>query len=497
MEDFIKKLNSIQGYFVLNSLEARVGYSSKLVGFDSKNDDYIKSNLNSKNPDSIWARGVFYHEIAHYYQNTMTPIGVFMRLTIVAKTFLTFNFMANKGLKKDGIAIKNLNCDTSLYKNFIEYYNAISNLQELIFGVKNCTQKEAFEILSDGLGVCNILGTNAPNMFSFLKIEEPLNYIIDEDSFAIPPIESNSTLFDIRVLFEGWAACVQIAEYINSLYFEDNKLNKNLYEVVEKIFHSEYKIVPESVSIKLYSKKLLELNSDELFVVINVTKIIVELSLYTPIHPSFVEVDNSEGIHWTDIYPSWRFIKALSIVDEIDLTGIDNYEDSFDYIIKIICNKFKWKHPKEFSSKWNSIKQTIDLDSSNDDIINIALSQKKILQAYDASISIKKDLGMDIFTLYPHRAEQLTYPRKGNQSLLIPPLVVFSDREMIDTDNFSSIFFQYILTEYISARFYGYKFEPKEIIEELFAESESIDESKAFIERLTCNIDDFINQILN
>ena len=497
MEDFKQELYSTQGRFALISLKAEINFSSKLIGFNGKSSDYIKSNLNSNNPNAIWARGVFYHEMIHYYQNTMTPIGVFIRLLNIAKTFLTFNFMANEGLKKEGVAIKDLQSNTPLYQNFMVYYHAISDLQQLMFGLKNYTQKEAFHILTNGLGVCNILGTNAPNLFGFLKIDKPLNYILDENTPAIPTIQDKSTLFNIKILFEGWASCVQIAEYINSLYFEDDKLNEDLHKVLKKVFHAEYKIVPESVSLKLYNKKLLELESDELFIVVNITKIIVELSLYSPIHPSFVEIDDKEGIEWTDIYPSWRFLKALSVLDEIDLYGIDNYQDSFDLIIKTICNKFNWKQPQEFSSKWNNIKDSIDLKSSDDDINTNLISQKKILQAYDASISIKEELGMDIFTLYPHRATQLTTPRKGNQSLLIPPVVLFKNREMMDIDNFTSIFFQYILSQYISARFNGFSFNPRDSIKSFFANRGNIYGSELSIEKLVYNVNEMIDKILN
>lgn len=496
MNKEIKKLNSTQGYFLLDSLEARVNFSSKLVGFSKEDSGYVKSNLDSVSFENIWARGVFLHEMSHYYQNSMTPIGVIIRLSIVAKSFLTYNFMANEGVKRDDVSLIDLNSNSTLYHNFMLYHESITNLQTLFFGLKNFTQKEALNILTNSLGVLSQIGNGAPNYFNFLKIDKPLNYFYEEDTKAIPSIKGSSKLFDITILMEGWSACVQIVEHFHSLYYEDNLLNRDIKDIINKIFYDEYAFVPESVSIAIYEKRLLELESDEFFIVINLTKILVELSFYSPIHPSFVELNSTQGISWVDIYPSWRFLKSLSIIKDIDLYGIDNYQDSYNKITEIICNKFNWPHPKDFLISWEKIKPNIILETPEDDLVRASLSQIKILQAYDASISIKEKLGIEIFSLYPERAEQLTTPRSGNESLLIPPLVLFSDREMIDIENFTPLFFQYMLVEFTNCKFYGYKFEPKKIVESYFVNQNISEEAKVLVDTLMTNIDNIIEEIL-
>ncbi|TCO80075.1 hypothetical protein [Marinisporobacter balticus] len=193
-------------------------------------------------------------------------------------------------------------------------------------------------------------------------------------------------------------------DVLNNYYSSDNKLSRKSSEAIilttlENLKYKQWLEYVDYIQLLVYQSNVLPFNEDELIVVLNLSKDISVIAIYTPINDAYVftnKIENILPVQDISFLPvpelGYNLIISNQLLDEkLGAFFLEEFIQIFVYLdenFKSIWKKTKykeeiynaqWLSPNALANEWLQIieNNTIAFDKSSNLNISVSISRKK------------------------------------------------------------------------------------------------------------------------
>lgn len=391
---------------ILETPIRRSGYNASFYNPHTLILKTISSTTNNQIDDVLEFNATLIHEWSHWIQHQGTSYGAFLhalKFTQEETTLTNLKDLPNffieelieKRSKNKGSIIK-LENQQFVAQDFNKYSNDINLFGQIWFDTQWISQFLNNHNIGRSAGVPSgqIFGDTISDVYLYycdkkmqsereiFEIREWYKFEDEDINFTkkitdLTPhtlMECAATIAELQFFIENTATI--LSPFIKSSHFENRK---------KVLMETSY-----GIPFRLFCEFLnTELSLNNLETLCSTLNILIYIALNPPVPPIQLEEPVNKSWSWFDIYPSWRFIRAVQTIKKIGLVkSKPNHNETINYIDKV-CELSEL--PIISKNKFSIIKNFRDIDFSDSSVI--FNKDKFSFNSYDYTHWVQNEFG--------------------------------------------------------------------------------------------------------